>query len=433
MSADFETSLLGLRFTGPETEQAYRHWRLLETLPLLRIGAWIGVATWLYGTYSVYVLAPEHYERIAWSIWVIAIPLITACTLLLTILPAHQFTSPALMIIALNTSGFAAFWQGAIATDYPGMGLMWALLTAMFAVFVRLAPGAAVVASAPYLLYAIYFTIECHAAGKLTDYEFHTYTSGPVMAIIFILVLCIFFERLLRQAYASSQQLERQNTSLQESRELIRRYVPPALAKQIESGRASDIGQPQRLRVTILFSDIVGFTDMADRVEAETLTEVINEYMAAMSEIVDAHQGTVNEFIGDGLMAMFGAPDQLEPEEQAHQAVLSAQAMQARLPELNQRWRKLGLGAALQIRIGINTGVVSVGSFGSEGRMTYTAIGLQTNIAARIQSHCEPGDILISDATYQLIADDIDCEAKGEVECKGVHFPVKAFSPMGHT
>ncbi|MGH8458952.1 MAG: adenylate/guanylate cyclase domain-containing protein, partial [Nevskiales bacterium] len=106
-----------------------------------------------------------------------------------------------------------------------------------------------------------------------------------------------------------------------------------------------------------------------------------------------------------------------------------AQAMQARLPELNARWRKLGLGAALQIRVGINTGMVSVGSYGSEGRMTYTAIGLQTNIAARIQSHCEPGGILISDATWQLIHEAIECTPKGEVQCKGVHYPVAVYSP----
>jgi class 3 adenylate cyclase len=72
----------------------------------------------------------------------------------------------------------------------------------------------------------------------------------------------------------------------------------------------------------------------------------------------------------------------------------------------------------------------SVGSYGSEGRMTYTAIGLQTNIAGRIQSKCEPGSILMSDATYQLIDDVIDCVPKGEIECKGVHYPVKVYAPV---
>lgn len=104
--------------------------------------------------------------------------------------------------------------------------------------------------------------------------------------------------------------------------------------------------------------------------------------------------------------------------------------MQAKIPELNEGWRKLGLGAKLKIRIGINTGMVSVGSYGSQGRMTYTAIGLQTNIASRIESKAEPGEILISDATYQLIGDNIPCEPRGEVVCKGVHFPVTVFAPI---
>jgi class 3 adenylate cyclase len=168
---------------------------------------------------------------------------------------------------------------------------------------------------------------------------------------------------------------------------------------------------------------------MADRVEPEVISQVIGEYMAAMADIVDTHRGTVNEFVGDGLMALFGAPRALDPEEQARCAVRAAQAMQARLPELNARWRKLGLGGNLQVRIGINTGMVSVGSYGSEGRMTYTAIGLQTNIAARIQARCEPGDILLSDATWQLVQGEIPCESRGTMEIKGVHYPVATYSP----
>ncbi|MDX1497922.1 MAG: adenylate/guanylate cyclase domain-containing protein, partial [Salinisphaeraceae bacterium] len=181
--------------------------------------------------------------------------------------------------------------------------------------------------------------------------------------------------------------------------------------------------------LTILFADIVGFTDVADRVEPEVMTEVLNEYLSCMVDIIEQHDGTLNEFAGDGLMALWCAPHSLPPENQAKQAISAALAMQAKMPELNEHWRKLGLGTELRIRVGINTGMVSVGSYGSQGRMTYTAIGLQTNIASRIESQAAPGQILISDATYQLIDDAIDCEAKGEVDCKGVHFPVKVYLP----
>jgi len=81
------------------------------------------------------------------------------------------------------------------------------------------------------------------------------------------------------------------------------------------------------------------------------------------------------------------------------------------------------------MRIGINIGVLSVGSFGSAGRVTYTAIGLQTNVAARMQSHCEPGGILLSDSSWHLVKDRITCEPRGEVVCKGVHYPVRIHAP----
>lgn len=258
--------------------------------------------------------------------------------------------------------------------------------------------------------------------------EIRSSTAWLVLNALFMLMVAaitLLFLWLVLQARDKAM------AGMERSQGYIRRYLPPAVADQIIAGKEAEISTPQRRRVTVLFSDIVGFTDMADRVEPEVMTQVIGDYMAAMSQIVDEHQGTVNEFIGDGLMALFGAPTELEPEQQAKQAVLSAQAMLAKLPELNNRWRKLGLGKELQIRIGINTGMSSVGSYGSEGRMTYTAIGLQTNIAARIQSKCAPGRILMSDATYQLIDDVIDCIPKGEVECKGVHYPVNVYAPVG--
>ena len=223
---------------------------------------------------------------------------------------------------------------------------------------------------------------------------------------------------------------DRAENALLRSQAIIRRYLPPAVADQIIAGNETAIAEPRRQRLTIMFADIVGFTNVADRVEPEVMTEVLNTYLSNMVDIIEQHGGTLNEFAGDGLMALWGAPNSLAPEDQARQAINAAQAMQAQMPVLNEQWRKLGLGTELKARIGINTGMVSVGSYGSQGRMTYTAIGLQTNIASRIESKAEPGETLISDASYQLIRDEINCEPKGEVECKGVHYPVKVYQPV---
>lgn len=212
--------------------------------------------------------------------------------------------------------------------------------------------------------------------------------------------------------------------ALDRSNALVRRYLPPSVADQIIAGNEEAVGAPIRQRVTILFADIVGFTEIADRVEPEIMTEVLNDYMSEMAVAIEKHNGTLNEFAGDGLMALFGAPNAMTSVEQATSASYAALEMQATLQVLNTRWQKLGLGKDLGMRIGINTGMVSVGSYGSNGRMTYTAIGLQTNIASRIQAKASPGEILISDSTYQLLDKGLHAMSKGEIECRGVHFPV---------
>lgn len=211
---------------------------------------------------------------------------------------------------------------------------------------------------------------------------------------------------------------------------LIRRYAPPAVAAAIETGQSRSIDTPQRRRVTVLFSDIVGFTDTADSMDPESLAQIVHEYLATMADIVERHGGTLNEFAGDGAMALFGAPLECSPEDQVIAAVAAATEIQATLPELNHHWFKLGLDRELRTRVGINTGVLSVGTFGSDGRATYTGIGLQTNIAARIQAECDPGSILISQASWHLIKDTVPCEERGEAEVKGVHFPIKLYAPV---
>src|SRR5439155_17171780 len=123
--------------------------------------------------------------------------------------------------------------------------------------------------------------------------------------------------------------------------------------------------------------------------------------------IAEQYGATVDKFIGDGLMIFFGAP--LDPHEPNHavRAVRMAMAMQHRIPALRERWRRRGFEEPLEIRIGINTGIASVGAFGARGRMDYTAIGRQVNLAARLQVACDPERILISHSTWVLVKDEI--------------------------
>ena len=215
---------------------------------------------------------------------------------------------------------------------------------------------------------------------------------------------------------------------LSDSRDAIRRYVPPAVADLIIRGETASIDSPVRRRVTILFADIVGFTEVSDRIEPEDLTALLVDYLSGMAGKIEDFGGTLNEFAGDGLMALFGAPEIQEPEVQARQAIAAAREMQALMSQLNERWLRLGIGRPLRMRVGINTGTVSVGSYGSRGRMTYTAFGLQTNITSRIEQAAAPGSVLVSDSTYHLAREAFVLEPRGEVECKGVHYPVPVYA-----
>lgn len=248
----------------------------------------------------------------------------------------------------------------------------------------------------------------------LTFIPLSTLFVGPAMAFA--------NERDLRARYVRERLIEHQ-------RHLIRRYAPSTVVSRIEHGDDS-IDQPQRRRVTAFSSDVVGFTAMADRIDPEALAHIINDYLGAVSDLIERHGGTVTEFAGDGVMAIFGAPDETAPAEQVRSAISAAQELQRSLVDWSRDWYAHGTVEPTNARIGINTGVVSVGTFGSAIRATYTGIGLQMNIAARVQAEAEPGGILLSNTSWHLVKDVMVCEPRGEVMVKGVHFPIELYSPL---
>jgi len=228
----------------------------------------------------------------------------------------------------------------------------------------------------------------------------------------------------LRQAHGK---LMAASAALERSRQLISRYLPSQLVEGIIAGRYIDSVVPERRKLTIFFSDVEGFTDASDEVDAEELAALLNEYLSEMTAIADHHGATIGQVIGDGLMAFFGAPQASNDQDHALRAVRMALAMQARMQQLHAAWFKRGIQRPFRIRIGINTGYASVGDFGSVGRKVYSAIGVQTNLAARIQGHCPAGAVLISHSTWALVHEQIACEAMGEVQVKGIHYPVRIY------
>ncbi len=208
---------------------------------------------------------------------------------------------------------------------------------------------------------------------------------------------------------------------------LIRRYVPAQLADRILSGEHREGDRHERRNLTVFFSDIQGFTETSDRLEAERLSDLLNEYLTEMSAIAAEHGGTIDKFVGDAIMIFFGAPEATDDRDHALRAVRMALAMQARMRDLNRAWYESGIQTPFRIRVGINTGTATVGNFGSTARMDYTAVGNHVNLAARLEARCAPGGILISHSTWGLVHDAIPCVGKGEIKVKGLHYPIKVY------
>ena len=170
--------------------------------------------------------------------------------------------------------------------------------------------------------------------------------------------------------------------------------------------------------VTILFSDIRGFTSMSEKMTAEEVTDILNEYFSEMEPIVRKYNGIINKFIGDAIMAIFGEP--IQDENHAKNAVKCGFEMLQKVSVLQQKWKSEGK-PEIQIGIGINTGDVFVGNIGSENRMEYTVIGDSVNLASRLESYNKTygTNILISETTYENSKDILVAVEYKDVEIRG--------------
>jgi adenylate cyclase len=165
--------------------------------------------------------------------------------------------------------------------------------------------------------------------------------------------------------------------------------------------------------ITVLFSDVRGFTRLAEHAPPEQVVQLLNQYFSAMSDIIFAHNGTLDKYIGDGLMALFGAPT-TTPDDAAN-AVTVAVGMQRRMQKLNEEFIAAGL-PEISIGVGLHTGVATIGYIGSERRTEYTAIGDTVNLASRLESNAKGGQILLSEAALKALPDG--------------HFPLREHAPL---
>ena len=211
----------------------------------------------------------------------------------------------------------------------------------------------------------------------------------------------------------------------------ISQYLSPQVYKSIFSGQQDVTIHTERKRLTIFFSDIKDFTATTERSQPEELTVLVNEYFTEMSAIALKHGGTIDKFIGDAILIFFGDPETKGVAEDAKACLLMAFEMQDRLAQLNVKWRESGVDKPFLVRMGINTGYCNVGNFGSDTRMDYTILGAQANLAARLQTAAEPGQIVIGPETFALTRDIVAAQAMPAISMKGISKEVIPYRVRG--
>ena len=212
-------------------------------------------------------------------------------------------------------------------------------------------------------------------------------------------------------------------------RSRLERFHSPQIIEMILKGSQEtkdNIMEPKDLTATVLFTDIIDFTQLAEQSSPRETNIILNQYFSTMTDIIFSYDGTLDKYIGDGLMAVFGAP--MERENDAERAILAAKEMKRQLAVMMAKQE--GHRKKFDIRIGINTGRVVAGNIGSPKRMDYTVIGDPVNIASRLESIAKPNQILIGEETYRAVKDKFKIKKIGPKKVKGKRAEIMVYEVM---
>lgn len=233
------------------------------------------------------------------------------------------------------------------------------------------------------------------------------------------------YEQLEERVEERTQQLEVRNQLI---RRAFGRYLSDDVASALlEAPEGLTLGGERR-DVTILMADLRGFTPLTDRLPPESIVSIVNTYLGEMTDVIFRHEGTINEFIGDAILAIFGAPQR--QANHAERGVACAVEMQMAMDHVNARNRKLGL-PPVEMGVSVHSGEVVVGNVGSEKRAKYGVVGRTVNIAARIESHSVGGQVLVSERTLSQVTSPVTTVRQFEIQPKGIGEPLKVFEVAG--
>jgi adenylate cyclase len=242
-------------------------------------------------------------------------------------------------------------------------------------------------------------------------------------------------ELLLAVAHQVAVGIERNRLSHQieterQMRDYLSKYLDHSIVEQISHGQSTgqDLLAPVEREVTILFSDIVAFTKMSESLSAVDVADFLRKYLTSMTEVIFSYGGTIDKYIGDAVMALFGAP--VPSDDGAAAAIRAALAMRNRVKEFDL---PRALGNVLRVRVGINTGPVVVGNLGSERRSEYTAVGDAVNVASRLETFARPNEICIDENTYEKTKGAFVVEEIGTIDVKNRAEPVAVYKVIRTT
>jgi len=228
-----------------------------------------------------------------------------------------------------------------------------------------------------------------------------------------------------------TSELEEKSTALEGVSNQLAKYIPPQIHDALFAGKYDTEIKTQRRKLTVFFSDIKNFTSTSENLQPEDLTKYLNEYFSEMTKIAIDHGATIDKYIGDAMMVFFGDPETKGEREDARACVEMALKMQERMGQLREKWLNEGFADPFEVRIGINTGYCNVGNFGSDQRLTYTIIGGEVNVAARLESAAQANGILMSYETYAHVQDMVEVEQKEAIKMKGINREIKIYAVEG--
>ena len=234
-------------------------------------------------------------------------------------------------------------------------------------------------------------------------------------------------EKLVQEQLKNQEIIRQKSERLEDISKRLASYLSPQVYDSIFQSNGDLSKKHQRKNLTVFFSDIVSFTELSDTLEPELLAKLVNNYLSEMTNIAIECGGTIDKFIGDAVMVFFGDPQTLGEKQDALACVEMATKMQKRIEDLQTYWKKIGIKNGMQVRMGISTGYCTVGDFGSQQRLDYTAFGSPVNLAARLEAMAPATKIIISEQTYDLISDQVECEPFKEITPKGFSRPVNTF------